>query len=228
MTWAHAGGRPWSAVVVPFLEEAMVRNARWAVRAHPELDDVRGELARGELVSARRLALTHFSPRYHGDARPESVVLMQRIERDCAFCKKHKCAAARGRARSVRAVCCCRSLAGVQCRRVALACAASLMDYSLILSHRTLSADDAAHVRLEANALAFEPSRVISGGRKVVDAERTDEICWLRGASGHPPALAGVAARLRARCLKAHLLHHFDQRFPELLHNYRTRRQMQL
>mgnify|MGYP003318013544 CR=1 FL=1 len=31
-----------------------------------------------------------------------------------------------------------------------------------------LSADDAAHVRLEANALAFEPSRVISGGRKVV------------------------------------------------------------
>ena len=61
-----------------------------------------------------------------------------------------------------------------------------------------LSADDAAHVRLEANALAFEPSRVISGGRKVVDAERTDEICWLRGASGHPPALAGVAARLRA------------------------------
>ena len=61
-----------------------------------------------------------------------------------------------------------------------------------------LSADDAAHVRLEAKALAFEPSRVISGGRKVVDAERTDEICWLRGASGHPPALAGVAARLRA------------------------------
>ena len=39
-----------------------------------------GEFARK--CGARRLALTHFSPRYHGDARPESVVLMQRIERD--------------------------------------------------------------------------------------------------------------------------------------------------
>ena len=33
-------------------------------------------------VPCRRLALHHFSPRYHGDARPESVTLMKRIEGD--------------------------------------------------------------------------------------------------------------------------------------------------
>ena len=55
---ALLAGRPWAEVVVPFLEEAFVRNARWAIKRHPELADVKEELRRGELVSPRRLALS--------------------------------------------------------------------------------------------------------------------------------------------------------------------------
>ena len=61
-----------------------------------------------------------------------------------------------------------------------------------------LDASAAAALRAEAARCAFGPSRVISGGKRVVDAERTDEVCWLRpGAGAGGPALERCAGRLR-------------------------------
>lgn len=47
----------WSDAVVPILEEAFVRNARWALRAFPELADTQADF-RGNVAAPHRLAKT--------------------------------------------------------------------------------------------------------------------------------------------------------------------------
>ena len=80
----------------------------------------------------------------------------------------------------------------------ALATALATQGYALLPKWLDVETTDA--LRRDARLCAFEPSRVISGGKRVVDATRTDEICWLRPESTdarRTPALDALAKRLR-------------------------------